>query len=397
MAANITEPVGDDRPRSSLLNDPVVRSILYQVLTAIIFVALLWWFWSNTLENLRRANIASGFGFLNGRAGFDVGQSLIAYTSDATYLRALYVGFLNTLLVAFTGIVTATAIGFIVGIGRLSNNWLIAKVSQVYVEVFRNIPPLLVIFFWYKGVLAVLPQPRDSVHLPFSIFLNNRGLAFPRPIWGDGTWAIPVAFVIGIVAAIVVSKWASARQARTGQPFPSGWAGFGLIIGLPILTFLALGAPLTFDYPVAGKFNLSGGSVVGPEFVSLYLALSFYTAAFIAEIVRSGIRSVPKGQTEAAFALGLQSGVTTGKVVVPQALRIIIPPLTSQYLNLTKNSSLAIAIGFSDLVAVGGTILNQSGRAVEIVAIWMAIYLSISLATSLFMNWFNAKMALVER
>ena len=397
MAANITEPVGDDRPRSSLLYDPVARSILYQVLTAIIFVALIWWFWSNTLENLRRANIASGFGFLNGRAGFDVGQSLIAYTSDATYLRALYVGFLNTLLVAFTGIITATTIGFIVGIGRLSHNWLIAKLSQVYVEVFRNIPPLLVIFFWYKGVLAVLPQPRDSIHMPFSIFLNNRGLAFPRPIWGDGAWAIPVAFLVGIVAAIVVSKWASSRQARTGQPFPSGWTGFGLIIGLPILTFLALGAPLTFDYPIAGKFNLSGGSVVGPEFVSLYLALSFYTAAFIAEIVRSGIRSVAKGQTEAAFALGLQPGVTTRKVVVPQALRIIIPPLTSQYLNLTKNSSLAIAIGFSDLVAVGGTILNQSGRAVEIVAIWMAIYLSISLATSLFMNWFNAKMALVER
>ncbi len=397
MAVNVQEPAGEDRPRSSFIYDPVMRSILYQVLTAIIFIALIWWFWSNTLENLRRANIASGFGFLNGRAGFDVGQALIAYSSDSTYLRALYVGFLNTLLVAFTGIITATIIGFIVGIGRLSNNWLISKLSQVYVEVFRNIPPLLVIFFWYKGVLSVLPQPRDSIHLPFSIFLNNRGLAFPKAIWGEGTWAIPLAFVVGIVAAVVVSKWARSRQERTGQPFPSGWTGFALIIGLPILTFLALGAPLSFDYPIAGKFNLSGGSVVGPEFVSLYLALSFYTAAFIAEIVRSGIRAVAKGQTEAAFALGLQPGVTTRKVVVPQALRIVIPPLTSQYLNLTKNSSLAIAIGFSDLVAVGGTILNQSGRAVEIVAIWMAIYLSISLATSLFMNWFNAKMALVER
>lgn len=397
MAVNVTEPAGNDRPRSSFLYDPMVRSIIYQVLTAIIFVALIWWFWSNTLDNLRRANIASGFGFLNGRSGFDVGQSLIAYTSDSNYLRALYVGFLNTLLVAFTGIITATIIGFIVGIGRLSNNWLIAKLSQVYVEAFRNIPPLLVIFFWYKGVLAVLPQPRDSVHLPFSMYLNNRGLAFPRPVWGDGTWAIPVALLLGIVAAIAVSRWARARQARTGQPFPSGWTGFGLIAGLPILTFLALGAPLTFDYPIAGKFNLTGGSVVGPEFVSLYLALSFYTAAFIAETVRSGIKAVAKGQTEAAFALGLQPGVTTRTIVIPQALRIIIPPLTSQYLNLTKNSSLAIAIGFSDLVSVGGTILNQTGRAVEIVAIWMVVYLSISLATSLFMNWFNARMALVER
>lgn len=397
MAVNVREPAGEDRPRVSFLYDPSVRSVIYQVLTAIIFVALIWWFWSNTLDNLRRANIASGFGFLNGRAGFDVGQALIAYSSDSTYFRALYVGFLNTLLVAFTGIITATIIGFLVGIGRLSHNWLIAKLSQVYVEVFRNIPPLLVIFFWYKGVLSVLPQPRESIHMPFSIFLNNRGLAFPRPIWGESAWAIPVALIIGIVAAVVVSKWARARQARTGQPFPSGWAGLGLILGLPILTFLALGAPLTFDYPIEGKFNLTGGSVVGPEFVSLYLALSFYTAAFIAEIVRSGIRAVAKGQTEAAFALGLQPGVTTRKIVVPQAMRIIIPPLTSQYLNLTKNSSLAIAIGFSDLVSVGGTILNQTGRAVEIVAIWMVVYLSISLATSLFMNWFNTKMALVER
>jgi general L-amino acid transport system permease protein len=397
MAVNIHDPAGEDRPRSSLLYDPMVRSIIYQVVTALIFVALIWWFWSNTLENLRRANIASGFGFLNGRAGFDVGQALVAFSSDSTYFRALYVGLLNTLLVAFTGIITATIIGFIVGIGRLSHNWLIAKLSQVYVEVFRNIPPLLVIFFWYKGVLSVLPQPRESIKLPFSIFLNNRGLAFPKPMWAESAWLIPVALLVGIIATILVSRWASARQARTGQQFPTGWTGLGLIIGLPVLMFLALGMPVAFEYPVAGKFNLTGGSVVGPEFVSLYLALSFYTAAFIAEIVRSGIKAVAKGQTEAAFALGLQPGVTTRKVVVPQALRIIIPPLTSQYLNLTKNSSLAIAIGFSDLVSVGGTILNQTGHAVEIVAIWMVVYLAISLATSLFMNWFNAKMALVER
>lgn len=397
MAVNVRDSAGEDRPRASLLYDPTFRSIIYQVVTAVIFVALVWWIWGNTLENLKRANIASGFSFLNGRAGFDVGQSLIDYSSDSTYARALVVGLLNTLLVAVSGVITATIVGFLVGIGRLSHNWLIAKLSLVYVEVFRNIPPLLVIFFWYKGVLSVLPQPRDSVTMPGDFYLNNRGLFFPKPIWGDGTWLIPVALLIGIVASVVVSRWAAARQARTGQPFPSGWTGLALIVGLPVLAFLALDAPLTFDYPVAGKFSLSGGTHIGPEFISLYLALSFYTAAFIAEIVRSGIRAVPKGQTEAAFALGIQPGVTTRKVVVPQALRIIIPPLTSQYLNLTKNSSLAIAIGFSDLVSVGGTILNQTGHAVEIVAIWMAVYLAISLATSLFMNWFNAKMALVER
>ncbi|HZG31604.1 MAG TPA: amino acid ABC transporter permease [Ensifer sp.] len=397
MAANIPDSAGEDRPRASLLYDPTIRSIIYQLLTAILVLALIWWVWGNTLENLKRANIASGFGFLNGRAGFQVGQSLIDYSSDSTYMRALVVGLLNTVLVAVAGIVTASIVGFIVGIGRLSKNWLIAKLSLVYVEVFRNIPPLLVIFFWYKGVLSVLPQPRDSVHLPASSFLNNRGLFFPLPIWGDGAWLIAVAFLVGIIAAFLVSRWARARQARTGQPFPSGWTGAALIIGLPVVTFLALGSPLTFDYPTAGKFNLTGGTHIGPEFISLYLALSFYTAAFIAEIVRSGIRAVAKGQTEAAFALGLQPGVTTRKIIVPQALRIIIPPLTSQYLNLTKNSSLAIAIGFSDLVAVGGTILNQTGHAVEIVAIWMVVYLGISLVTSLFMNWFNARMALVER
>jgi general L-amino acid transport system permease protein len=397
MAANAVLSAGEDQSKASFFYDPQVRSVIYQVVTAVIFVVFVYWVWGNTLENLKRANIASGFGFLNGRAGFDVGQKLIAFTSDSTYGRALVVGLLNTLLVAACGVITASIIGFIVGIGRLSRNWLIAKLSLIYVEIFRNIPPLLVIFFWYKGVLSVLPQPRDSIIMPFSIFLNNRGLAFPKPIWGDGAGMIPIAFVIGIILAVAVSRWASARQAKTGQIFPSFLVGLGLILGLPILTFLVLGAPLSFDYPVEGKFNLTGGSVIGPEFVSLYLALSFYTASFIAEIVRSGIRSVSTGQTEAAFALGLQPNITTRLVVVPQAMRVIIPPLTSQYLNLTKNSSLAIAVGFSDLVSVGGTILNQTGHAVEIVAIWMAVYLGISITTSMFMNWFNARMALVER
>jgi general L-amino acid transport system permease protein len=381
----------------SVLNDPKYRGIFFQVLTVVALVGLVWWIAHNTAANLARSNTASGFGFLRGRAGFEVGQSLISYSSDSTYGRALVVGILNTMLVAITGIITATIIGFIVGIGRLSHNWLIAKLCQIYVEVFRNIPPLLVIFFWYSGVLAVLPQPRESLHLPFSMFLNNRGLAFPRPIFESGMLAVLAAFVIAIIAVIIMARWAHKRQAATGKPFHTIWVSIGLIVGLPVVAFLASGLPMSFDIPVAGKFNLTGGSVVGPEFMSLFLALSFYTASFIAEIVRGGIRGVPKGQSEAAGALGLHPSSVTRLVVVPQAMRIIIPPLTSQYLNLTKNSSLAIAIGFSDLVAVGGTIMNQSGQAIEIVCIWGIIYLGLSILTSMFMNWFNAKMALVER
>ncbi|TCL74042.1 amino acid ABC transporter permease [Rhizobium sp. BK251] len=381
----------------SVVYDPKYRSIFFQVLTIVVLVAVVWWIVHNTATNLARSNTASGFAFLNSRAGFEIGQSLIAYNSDSTYRAALVVGLLNTILVAVTGIITATAIGFVVGIGRLSHNWLIAKLCTVYVEVFRNIPPLLVIFFWYLGVLSVLPQPRESVHLPLSMFLNNRGLAFPKPIFEPGMWAVVVAFLVAVAAAVVLARWAHARQARTGKQFHTIWASVALIIGLPLLTFLAAGIPLSFDVPVAGKFNLTGGSVIGPEFMSLFLALSFYTASFIAEIVRAGIRGVPKGQSEAAGALGLHPSSITRLVVVPQALRIIIPPLTSQYLNLTKNSSLAIAIGFADLVAVGGTILNQTGQAIEVVLIWMVVYLGLSIITSLLMNWFNSKMALVER
>ncbi|MCV9997194.1 amino acid ABC transporter permease [Pararhizobium sp. YC-54] len=397
MTIDATIPPGKDKPTGSILNDPKVRGIIYQAVTLILLIVFVYWVVMNTSENLKRANIASGYGFLNGRAGFDVGQSLIAYSSDSTYGRALVVGFLNTILVAGAGIVTATIIGFLVGIGRLSKNWLIAKLSMVYVEVFRNIPPLLVIFFWYSGVLAVLPQPRESVALPLDMYINNRGLAFPRPVFDTGAQFTFYALAIAVIASIFFARYARKRQMETGQRLPVLWTVLGMLIGLPLLTFLATGSPISFDVPVAGKFNLTGGSVVGPEFLSLFLALSFYTASFIAEIVRAGIRGVSYGQSEAAHALGIRSGLTTRLVVVPQAMRIIIPPLTSQYLNLTKNSSLAIAIGYADLVAVGGTILNQTGQAVEIVSIWIIVYLTLSLSTSLLMNWFNAKMALVER
>lgn len=393
---------GDDRPKVSLIYNQAFRRAAYQALTLAIIAWVIYFAWSNAAQNLARANMTSGFGFLNSRAGFDISQALISYSSDSTYLRALQVGLINTLVVGFFGIITATIVGLLVGIGRLSHNWLIARLSTVYVEIFRNIPPLLVIFFWYLGVLALLPAIRtifqhvkDNPDAVF--FISNRGIYMPAPMFGEGFVYVAAAFLAGLIGAILYTIWANRRQLATGLRPPVLWVNLALMVLLPLAVFLAVGAPLSFDYPIPGSFNMRGGMVIGPEFLALYLALSLYTASFIAEIVRAGIRGVPKGQTEAAYALGLRPGLTTRLVVLPQALRIIIPPLTSQYLNLIKNSSLAVAVGYADLVAVGGTILNQSGKAVEIIAIWMMIYVTISLVTSLFMNWFNAKMALVER
>jgi general L-amino acid transport system permease protein len=382
--ASQTEVRGAEPARASWINDPKVRGILFQIIVAVALIAFVWWIVGNTTENLRRANIASGFGFLNGRSGFDLSQSLIAYSSNSTFGRALLVGLLNTMLVAVTGIVTATIVGFIVGIGRLSKNWLIARICTVYVEVFRNIPPLLVIFFWYLGVLSVLPGPRDSVDLPLGSYLNNRGLFLPRVIWDEAAWVIPAAILAAILAIIALSLWG--RR-----------VGLAILIVLPVLAYFMAGSPASLELPELSTFNIRGGWTIRPEFLSLYLALSFYTASFIAEIVRAGVLGVSKGQSEAAYSLGLPPRRTLRLVVVPQALRIIIPPLTSQYLNLTKNSSLAIAVGYADLVAIGQTTMNQTGQAIEIVAIWMVVYLGLSLLTSGFMNWYNAKMALVER
>lgn len=383
--------------KASLIYDPRVRSIFFQVLLVVLLALGIWWIVDNTIENLRRSNISTGFDFLRGRAGFDIADSRIQYSSDSTYGRAILVGFINTIVVAVAGVITATILGFLIGIARLSRNWLLRKIAMVYVEIFRNIPPLLVIFFWYLGVLSILPAPRDSIVLPFGSYLNSRGFYFPRFIWEQGAWLVVAGLVAGIAIAWFVARRARARQMATGQQFPVLRTGLGLIVGLPLLGFVLAGFPLTLEFPQAGTFNLTGGVNVKPEFLSLYLSLSFYTAAFIAEIVRAGIMGVSKGQSEAAAALGLRERTALRLVIVPQALRIIIPPLTSQYLNLTKNSSLAVAIGYPDLYAVGGTILNQTGQAIEIVVIFMVIYLSISLLTSLFMNWFNAKMALKER
>lgn len=382
-------------PKVSLLYNPALRSIVYQVVTLVVIISAVWYAWNNVVQNLARANMTAGFGFLNSRAGFDLAQTLIAYSSDSTYFRALQVGLINTLVVAVAGIVTATIVGLLVGIGRLSHNWLIARLCTVYVEIFRNIPPLLVIFFWYLGVLALLPSIRTIFqHLkedPDAVFfISNRGIYMPAPVFGEGFGVVASAFVIGVLAAIAFAVWANARQRATGQRPPVLWVNLGLIVLFPFLVFLVMGSPVTLDYAVPGSFNMKGGMVIGPEFLALYLALSLYTASFIAEIVRAGIRGVSKGQSEASYALGLRPGQATRLVVLPQALRIIIPPLTSQYLNLTKNSSLAVTIGYPDLVSVfAQTTLSQTGQAIEIIAITMGVYLLISLVTSAIMNLYN--------
>jgi general L-amino acid transport system permease protein len=352
----------------------------------------------NAAENLARANIASGFGFWNNTAGFDISQTLIPYTTASTFGRAFWVGLLNTLLVAGLGIVFATVLGFLVGIARLSRNWLVARIAGGYVEVIRNLPLLLQLLFWYNGVLKLLPELRESVVLPGGGYLNNRGLFLPEPVFGPGFMAAVAAGVVGLLAAVAYWLWARRRQEQTGQQVPVLWVSLGLIFGPPLLVFVAAGFPLAFDYPEIGRFNIRGGVEILPEFVALLFGLVIYTAAFIAEVVRAGIQSVSRGQTEAAYALGLRPGLTLRLIVVPQAMRVIFPPLTSQYLNLTKNSSLAVAIGYPDLVQVfAGSVLNLTGQAVEVIAITMAVYLTLSLATSLIMNWYGLSTAIVER
>lgn len=391
----------EDAGRASLLYDPKVRGLFFQIILLIAVAYLIYTGVTNAADNLARAGIASGFGFFSERAGFDIGQSLVSYTNDDTYFRAFVVGLLNTLLVAAIGIFLATIIGFIVGLGRLSRNYLVQKIATVYVETLRNIPLLLQLLFWYKAVLSVLPSPREQglePGLKIAFTLNNRGLYIPRIIPEDGSMVVFLAILVAIIAWIVLGSWSRRRQMATGQQFPDLITGLGLFIALPLLALFASGVPFGLEYASLQGFNMAGGMVIRPEFTALLLGLSLYTASFIAEIVRAGILAVANGQTEAAFALGLRPNLTNRLVIIPQAMRVIIPPLTSQYLNLTKNSSLAVAIGYPDLVAVfGGTVLNQTGQAVEVISITMIVYLTISLLTSAFMNWFNARVALVER
>jgi general L-amino acid transport system permease protein len=390
---------GGGPPKVSWLYDPKVRSIAYQIVLCAIILFLVYAAVKNAADNLARAKIASGFGFWNVTAGFDISQTLIEYSAQAsTYGQAFWVGLTNTLLVAIVGIFFATILGFIVGIARLSRNFLVARIAAGYVEVIRNLPLLLQLLFWYNAVLKALPELRDSVVIPGGAFLNNRGLFIPQPISQPGFRYVLAALIIGILGTIAFRVWAKRRQMLTGQQAPVGWVTLGLVIGLPVVVFLLAGMPLEFAYPEKGRFNIRGGIEILPEFVALLFGLVTYTAGFIAEVVRAGILAVSKGQTEAANALGLRTNPTLRLVVIPQAMRVIIPPLTSQYLNLTKNSSLAVAIGYPDLVQVfTGTVLNQTGQAVEVVVITMGVYLTISLVTSMAMNWYNSRMAIVER
>jgi general L-amino acid transport system permease protein len=453
---------GRSGERPSFVNDPRVRAFAVQ---AILLLALGWFAWeiiNNTVTNLRTRNIASGFGFLDSTAGFSVTQALVPYSEASSYGRAIFVGFLNTLLVAALGIVLATIIGFTLGIMRLSKNWLVAKVAETYIEVVRNVPLLLQIFVWYATVLKPLPPPAKAPQVglpypgigalllagvaigalwllnrlyatttnvaariagtvavlaaiwtasgaiassgytvlgfvPMGVFLSNRGFIVPKITFTEGIWIELIAFLVAVVLAFLVARWARVRQAATGEQFPVISTNVALLLGLPTLAYFISGAPVTIEYPELRGFNFRGGVNVVPELIALLVALSTYTAAFIGEIVRAGIQAVSHGQTEAAHALGVKPGPTLRLVIIPQALRVIIPPLASQYLNLTKNSSLAVAIGYPDLVAMGGTVLNQTGQAIEIIAIWMVVYLTLSLLTSAFMNWFNSRMKLVER
>ncbi|QCI68829.1 amino acid ABC transporter permease [Phreatobacter stygius] len=388
---------GVSAPKVAFFNNPKIRGTIFQAIALGLLIFLAYRGISNAVTNLTNQRIAAGFGFLDNTAGFGISQTLIPWNEAMSYGRAFVVGLLNTLLVAVVGVFLATILGFIVGVARLSRNWVIAKIAYWYVEIIRNLPLLFQILFWYLAVLATMPAPRDSISLFGELFINQRGITMPKPLFQPGAGWIGIGLIVGIVVAFAVRHWAHKRQDATGEQFPVVPTMWGLIIGLPLLAYLATGMPVSFDHPVQGRFNLQGGMTIIPEFVALLIALVAYTAAFIGEIVRAGIQAVSHGQTEAGRSLGLQEGRILNLIVIPQALRVIIPPLTSQYLNLAKNSSLAVGIGYPDMVSVGGTILNQTGQAIEIIAMWMGCYLTISIITSLFMNWYNRRIALVER
>lgn len=385
-------------PRAALLDDPKFRGIVYQILLCLLIALAAAAVVRNVTENLARNRITSGFGFLDQTAGFDISQTLIDYSvQTSTYGRAFWVGLLNTLLIAGLGIVLATIWGFVIGIARLSRNWLVANVARGYVELIRNIPLLLQLLFWYNAVLKALPEMRESIVLGGAV-LNNRGLFLPQPNFGPGTGLVALAFVIGIASALGLRLAAKRRLERTGQTIPVFGSSLALVIGLPIIAFLLAGAEVRLIHPELGRFNVRGGVEILPEFGALLFGLVVYTAAFIAEVVRAGLLSVSRGQTEAAAALGLRRRQILNLIVIPQAKRVIMPPLTNQYLNLTKNSSLAVAIGYPDFVQIfTGTVLNQTGQAVEVVVITLAVYLALSLTTSAAMNWYNARVAYVGR
>ncbi len=378
-------------------HDPARRALVYQAVALVLVFLMGYYIFSNTQANLRRQSIATGFGFLSREAGFEIGEPVISYSAADTYARALAVGLLNTLKVSVIGIVLTLLLGLLFGIARLSRNWLVSRIAVVYIEVLQNIPVLLQLFFWYGLFHNALPPPRLSLHPLPGIFFNNRGFYFPLPEAHPAYGRMALALIVACIICYFLNRWAKARQDRTGQAFPVFAATSSIIIGLPGLAWFLSGAPTGVDVPHLVGFNFEGGFSFSPEFGALLFGLVLYTSAFVAEIVRAGIQAVSRGQTEAAMSIGLRSKLVLTLVILPQALRVIIPPLTSQMLNLTKNSSLAVAIGYPDFVAVANTTINQTGQAIEGVALIMVVYLMISLVTSALMNWYNKKTALVER
>lgn len=389
---------GEAHSRVPLLHDPHKRALLFQLLVLAGVGMLAYYLITNTITNLQRQSIATGFGFLKKEASFEIGESfLLSYSAADNYAKALLVGVLNTLLVSSIGIVLTTVLGTLIGIARLSSNYLLAKLSAAYTEIFQNIPILLQLFFWYAFFYEMLPHPREAINPIKGVFLSNRGLVLAVPQSHPAYSYMAVALVAAIGIVSVLRTWASKRQARTGRTFPVFRVSLGIITGLPALVWLASGSPTAMNMPVLQAFNFHGGMTISPEFAALLLGLVLYTAAFVAEVVRAGIQSVSSGQKEAALSIGLKPVQVLQLVILPQALRVIVPPLTSQMLNLTKNSSLAVAIGYPDFVSVCGTTINQTGQAIEGVVLIMAVYLIFSLATSAFMNWYNKKIRLVER
>lgn len=377
--------------------DPKKRAIFYQVAVWLLVILLAYYLISNTLMNLERQSIATGWGFLKKESSFEIGESLIPYSAANTYARALLVGALNTLKVAFIGIVLTILLGAIVGVARLSGNWLVSKLASVYIEVMQDIPILLQLFFWYALFYEIFPSPRQALNPMPGVFLCNRGVIFAVPEANPAYTYMLAALLLGCAVVYFMRRWARIRQAQTGRSFPVFRFSLGILFGLPLVTWLAFGAPLKMSMPELVGFNFKGGTTLSPEFIALLLGLVLYTAAFVAEVVRAGIQSVGKGQREAAMSIGLKQGHILNLVILPQALRVIIPPLTSQMLNLTKNSSLAVAIGYPDFVSVANTTINQTGQSIEGVALIMAVYLFFSLSTSAFMNWYNKRVKLVER
>jgi len=389
-----TEASAATSSRAAWWNDARVRGVFYQLMVLGGVGLLAAYLVNNTLSNLEARNIATGWGFLEREAGFAISESPIDYGPADTYFRALLAGLLNTLKVSLIGIVLATLLGTIAGVARLSSNWLVAKIATVYVESLRNVPILLQLFFWAAVIKEGLPHPRQALSPVDGVLISNRGLFLPEPVWETTHTMMGVALGVGIVGSWIVARWAKKRQEQTGQPFPVMRAALGLIIGLPLVAYVLGGAPTALNVPELKGFNIQGGVWVSPEFTALLTGLVMYTGTYIAEIVRGGVLSVSWGQSEAGLALGLRRSLVMRLILLPQALRVIIPPLTSQYLNLAKNSSLAVAIGFPDVVAIANTSINQTGQAVEGIAIIMAVYLTVSLSISAFMNWYNRKIAL---